>query len=67
MADVICLPCGAMCEEPASEHWKNEISCTLVGCKGCKNFNGTEYYQANIPKGISMWAQHELGNLENGK
>jgi hypothetical protein len=53
-------PCGAESNSAPEERWKDEISCTLVGCRGCKNFNGTEYYQANIKKGVAMWARKEL-------
>ncbi len=53
-------PCGAESESSLEERWKDEIACTLVGCRGCRNFNGTEYYQANTRKGIAMWARKEL-------
>ena len=53
-------PCGAESNSAPEERWKDEISGTLVGCRGCKNFNGTEYYQANIKKGVAMWARKEL-------
>ena len=49
-------PCGAESDSAPEEQWKDEISCTLVGCRGCKN----EYYQANVKKGVAMWAKKEL-------
>ncbi len=57
-------PCGAESDSSPEERWKDEISCTLVGCRGCKNFNGTEYYQANVKKGVSMWAKKELEGMK---
>lgn len=56
-------PCGAAYEEAEADQWKCEICCQLIGCKGCKNFNGIEYYIRNVKKGVSMWAKHELENM----
>ena len=56
-------PCGVESDSTPEEQWKDEISCTLVGCQGCKNFNGTEYYQANVKKGVAMWAKKELEGM----
>ena len=60
------LPCGIADDGPAEDFWKNEISCTVVGCKNCKNFNGTIYYEANAAKAVSLWAQHEIEVGRNG-
>jgi hypothetical protein len=54
-------PCGVIDDE--TETWKCEIACYMTGCKNCKNFNGTEYYVQNMKKGISMWAKHELSEM----
>ncbi len=62
-----CFACGVMSESSPQEQWKDEISCVLVGCKGCKNFNGTEYYKANVRKGIAMWARKELEAMNEQK
>ncbi len=59
MATPLKYPCGAESESSPDERWKDEISCTLVGCRRCKNFNGTEYYKANTRKGVAMWAKKE--------
>ena len=56
-------PCGAESDSTPEERWKDEIYCTLVGCRGGKNFNGTEYYQANVKKGVAMWAKKELEGM----
>jgi len=57
-------PCGAERESSPGEWWKDEISCTLVGCRGCKNFNGTEFYRADVRKGVAMWAKKELEGMK---
>ena len=56
--------CGFDDGLPAEEDWKNNISCQMVGCKNCKHFNGTVYFEANIKKGIAMWARKELKDME---
>ena len=40
-------PCGEFDDEPK---WKCEVVCYCVGCKNCKNYNGTEYYVQNAKK-----------------
>lgn len=57
-------PCGAAYEEPEANQLKCEIACQLVGCKNCKNYNGTDYYTRDIKRGVSMWAKHELENMQ---
>lgn len=42
--------CGFDDGLPAEENWKNNISCQMVGCKNCKHFNETVYFEANIKK-----------------
>lgn len=56
--------CGHDDGLPASEDWKNDIACQVCGCRQCQNFNGTEYFQKDIPKGISMWAKHEREQMK---
>lgn len=51
-------PCGVLDDEP--ESWKCEVACLIVGCQRCKNFNGTEYYNMDVKKGLAMWAKHEI-------
>ena len=34
-------PCGEFDDDPK---WKCEVGCYCVGCKDCKNYDGTEYY-----------------------
>ena len=63
MSQERCYPCGMAYEELEAEQWKEEIGCQLVGCRSCKNFNGTEYFEKNIPRGVSMWAKHELESM----
>ena len=58
MAEKYRFPCGVVDEE-GSEPWVCEISCTIVGCKNCKNFNGTEFYERNVKKGIASWAKRQ--------
>ena len=58
-------PCGEFDDDPK---WKCEVGCYCVGCKDCKNYDGTEYYIRNDKKAISIWAKHELnrgGNLND--
>lgn len=60
------FPCGFI-DPDGSEAWVCEISCVLVGCKACEHFNGTEYYERNIPKGVGIWARREInGGADNG-
>lgn len=40
-------PCGELYDEPK---WVCEVGCYCVGCKNCKNYNGTEYYVQNAKK-----------------
>lgn len=54
------FPCGVVDQE-GDEAWQCEISCILVGCKNCKHFDGTEYYERNVSKGIGMWARKQRG------
>ena len=56
-------PCGAPDNCGPGEEYKSEIACTLVGCRGCKYFNGIEYYKADVRKGVGMWARHELEQM----
>ena len=56
--------CGFDDGLPAEEDWKINISCQMVGCKNCKNFNGTVYFEANIKKGLAIWARKELKDME---
>ena len=58
-------PCGAFDDDP--ESWKSEIACYVVGCKACKNFNGNEYYIQNFKKALSMWAGHEVSEMNKKK
>lgn len=53
-------PCGAKGAFPPDEQQRHEIACVVLGCRNCKNFNGTEFYQANPWKGIAMLAKREL-------
>ena len=53
-------PCGELYDEPK---WVCEVGCYCVGCKNCKNYNGTEYYVQNANKAISIWTKHERMNL----
>lgn len=52
-------PCGTPDDGP---QWTCEVACYVVGCKDCKNYNGTEYYVKDFKKGLSIWAKHEVEN-----
>ena len=47
------LPCGKL-KQKDNEF---EVVCTLIGCKQCKYFNGTEYVQANKKKALGNWVR----------
>ena len=48
-------PCGEFDDDPK---WKCEVGCYCVGCKDCKNYDGTEYYVKNVKKAMSIWAKN---------
>ena len=56
--------CGAPSDCGPGEEYKIEISCILVGCRNCKNFNGTEYHEADIREAMRMFAKHELEQMK---
>lgn len=58
-------PCGFV-DTNGSEEWIYEATCSIVGCKFCEHFNGTEYYERNVAKGISLWANRERIKLNGG-
>jgi hypothetical protein len=55
------FPCGVLDDDVIT--WKSEIACYMVGCKDCRFFNGNEYYVRNFQKGVSMWAKHEISEM----
>lgn len=59
-------PCGAESESPPEERWQDEIACVVIGCRNCKNFNGAEFYHANLWRGIAMLAKRKLDRNTGG-
>lgn len=46
-----------MCQKRFSKDHKEIVACTLVGCKDCKHFDGTEYYKKNIKAALGKWVK----------
>ncbi len=64
VAEGVKCPCGYIdATKPVGIPF-SQISCQMSGCKGCKHFNGTEYFTRNIPKGVGIWAKEQLKEMK---
>lgn len=43
----------------------DDISCMIVGCKGCKHFNGTVYFESNVKKALGIYSRKMLEQWED--
>ena len=61
-------PCGRFVDDTRREQWRQEFSCTLIGCKSCSLYNGGEiYYEGNMKRGLAIWARQQLKEMREEK
>lgn len=61
------LPCGLI--EPladASEAWRMDASCIMVGCANCQFSDGIEHVKSDVKRAVAIWAAHERAEIRAG-
>lgn len=44
----------------------DDIGCLIVGCKNCRHFNGTIYFESDVKKALGLYSRKMLESMEDG-